>query len=335
MHRFRQVLWAGVAVVLIAVSVVGISYYLDSRPSPHGHSVAVVVAPGESVNAIFDQLGDARVVRSPLLFKTYAEIKGVGVIDAGVYFLRTNEGYAKTLGILTGGPSSLKITVLPGMTVNAIAAELKGLPGEGLSGASFLRQASDLRAFHSPFLATASSLEGLLYPDTYFVDPLGTPKELIQQMLDRSTQEFEAVGLSPTGRYHSLTANQVIVAASIAEREANTPVGYAKVARVILNRLAAGMPLEMDSTVRFATANYSNPITGAQLQDASAYNTYTHVGLPPGPIGAVDAAGISNVLHPARGSWLYFVALRGHRHLSFYDTFAQQQAAIARYGEQS
>ncbi len=297
--------------------------------------MAVVVDPGESVNAIVDQLGDALVVRSPLLFKAYAEIKGVGVIDAGVYFMRTNEGYARTLGILTGGPASLRLNVLPGMTLTAIAAELKGVPGEGLSGASFLRQSNELDAFHSPFLPGRSSLEGLLYPDTYFVDPLGTPKELIQQMLDRSTQEFESVGLMPTGTYHGLTADQVIVAASIAEREANTPSGYAKVARVILNRLGDDMPLEMDSTVRFATANYSNPITGTQLQDASAYNTYTHRGLPPGPIGAVDAAGISSVLHPARGTWLYFVALRGHRHLSFFDTFAEQQAAIAQYGERS
>ena len=333
-NRLRWAILAIVGLVVIVLCVGGIAYYVESQPGGHGQSVAVVITPGESVNAIFNQLGNARVVRAPVLFKAYAEIKGVGVIDAGVYFMRTNEGYARTLSLLTGGPTSLKLTVVPGMTLTGIANQLKAMSGAGLSAASFLRQAGDLSAFHSPYLAHATSLEGLLYPDTYFVDPLGTPTELIQQMLDRSTQVFESVGLSPDKTYHALSANQVIIAASIAEREARTPAGYAKVARVILNRLQAHMPLEMDSTVRFATSNYTNPITGTQLRDASAYNTYSHAGLPPGPIGAVDPAGITAVLHPTSGAWRYFVLLRGHRHLSFFDTFAQQQAAIARYGEQ-
>lgn len=333
MRKLRLILAAIAALFVLLVVVVGIAFYVESQPSPHGRSVAVVVTPGESVSSIFDQLGQAKVVRSPLLFKAYSAIRGIGTIEAGVYFLQTNEGYSETLGRLTAGPTSLKLTVLPGMTVSTIASELKSIPGDNLTVSTFLRQSSNLAAFHSPFLADATSLQGLLYPDTYFIDPLGTVRELIQQMLNRSAQVFQADGLSPSGHYHSLSAEEVIVAASIAEKEANSSVGYAKVARVILNRLAAGMPLQMDSTVRFATANYSNPITGTQLQDPSAYNTYSHTGLPPGPIGAVDSAALLSVLHPTRGSWLYFVALRGHRHLSFFDTFAQQQAAIARYGE--
>jgi UPF0755 protein len=333
MRRLSWILTALAGLLVLVIVIAGIAFYVESQPSPKGQSVAVVVTPGESVSSIFDQLGQAKVVRSPLLFKAYSTIKGIGLIEAGVYFLRTNEGYARTLGRLTAGPSSLKLTVLPGMTVSTIASELKSIPGNRLSVSAFLRQSASLGGFHSPFLANATSMQGLLYPDTYFVDPLGTVKELIQQMLNMSAQVFGADGLSPSGHYHSLSAREVIVAASIAEKEANSATGYAKVARVILNRLAAGMPLQMDSTVRFATANYSNPITGTQLQDPSAYNTYSHTGLPPGPIGAVDSAGLLSVLHPTRGSWLYFVALRQHRHLSFFDTFAQQQAAISRYGE--
>jgi len=332
--KWRWLVTGVVALVILVLVGGGIAYDVESRPAPSGRSVAVVVTPGESVNAIFDQLASANVVRAPLLFKAYAQIKGVGIIDSGVYFLRTNEGYAKTLGLLTGGPSSVKLTVLPGMTIDGIAVQLKSMPSASLSEKSFLSEASDPSAFHSPYLVGGASLEGLLYPDTYFVDPLGTASELIQQMLNSSTQAFERDGLAPGGSYHSLSTYQVIIAASIAEREANTPVGYAKVARVILNRLAANMPLEMDSTVRFASSNYTNPITGAQLKDPSAYNTYTHLGLPPGPIGSVDSAGIQAVLHPASGTWLYFVLLRGHKHLSFFQTFAAQQAAIARYGEQ-
>jgi UPF0755 protein len=334
MIKWRWLIVGVVALMILVIIGGGIAYDLESRPGPTGRSVAVVVTPGESVNAIFDQLASASVVRAPLLFKAYAEIKGVGTIDSGVYFLRTNEGYAETLGLLTGGPSSVKLTVLPGMTIDAIARQLKTMPSASLSERSFLSEASDPSSFRSPYLVGGDSLEGLLYPDTYFVDPLGTASELIQQMLDRSTQAFERDGLVPGANYHSLTSYQVIIAASIAEREANTPAGYSKVARVILNRLAANMPLQMDSTVRFASSNYTNPITGAQLKDPSAYNTYVHLGLPPGPIGSVDSAGIQAVLHATPGTWLYFVLLRGHKHLSFFQTFAAQQAAINRYGEQ-
>jgi UPF0755 protein len=329
----RRVILGVLALLLVAVIALGTAFVLESRGDPSGRPTALVINEGESVGQAIDALGAARVIRAPLLFKAYAELHGIGTVQAGVYFLQTHESYGRALASLEGGPSSLRIVVYPGETIREIASSLAAVPGEGRGGAAFLRAVSDPSLFHSPFLPKgASTLEGLLYPETYFVDPLGTARELVREMIDRATQEYEAAGLEPATRRHGLDAYQLIVAASIVQREAATPGSEAKVARVILNRLARGMPLEMDSTVRYATNNLRNPITGTQLRNPSLYNTYVHPGLPPGPIGAVSVEGIEAVLHPAQGSWLYFVALRGHRHLSFFDTYAAQQAAIARDG---
>jgi len=330
----RRVVLGVVAVVLVGVIALGSIFVAESRGTSGGKPTALVIQPGESVGQAIDALGAAGVIRAPLLFKAYAELHGIGTVQAGVYFLQTNESYGHALGALEGGPSSLRIVVYPGETIREIAASLAAVPGEGEGGAAFLRAVAHPSLFHSPFLPPgASTLEGLLYPETYFVDPLSTARELATEMVNRATQEFEAAGLEPSTRRDGLDAYQLVIAASIVEREAATPVSQAKVARVILNRLRRHMPLQMDSTVRYATDNLRNPITGTELSDPSLYNTYVHTGLPPGPIGAVSASGIEAMLHPARGSWLYFVALQHHRHLSFFDTYAAQQAAIARYGE--
>jgi len=329
----RRLALVALALVLVAVIAVGTAFVLESRAAPGGRPTALVIDPGESVGQAIDALGAAQVIRAPLLFKAYAELRGIGTVQAGVYFLQTNESYQHALASLEGGPSSLRIVVYPGETIREIADSLAAVPGEGTGGAAFLRVVANPAPFHSPFLPHgASTLEGLLYPETYFVDPLGTAREIVREMVDRATQEFEAAGLEPTTRHDGLTAYQLIIAASIVQREASSKPSEAKVARVILNRLAQHMPLEMDSTVRYATDNLRNPITGTQLRDPSLYNTYVHTGLPPGPIGAVSVEGIAAMLHPARGDWLYFVALRHHHHLSFFDTYAAQQAAIARYG---
>lgn len=334
MRRLATVALVGSIAVLLVLIGVGSAFALESRGSSGGRPTAVVVEPGESVGQAIDALAAAHVIKAPLLFKAFAELHRIGTVEAGVYFLQTHESYTQALSILEGGPSSLRVVVYPGETIREIAASLAAVPGEGSGGVPFLRVALDPSNVRSPFLPKgAATLEGLLYPDTYFVDPLGTAHELVTEMVNRATQEFEAAGLTPDGETEGLSAYQVITAASIVEREAASSASRAKVARVILNRLQRGMPLEMDSTVRYATNNLRNPLTGAQLQNPSAYNTYVHTGLPPGPIGAVDTSGITSMLHPARGDWLYFVALRHHPHLSFFTTYAAQQAAIARYGE--
>lgn len=328
-----RALIAAVLLVVMVLGVLGGAYLLEGEGNPEGRDVAVLVEPGTSLGGVAAQLARDGVVRDGLLFDLYLRLRGSPTVDAGVYFLRTGEGYRNAYESLVEGPATVKLVVVPGMTLAQIARRLGALPEAGAQGSQFLAAAQNVSSYRSPFLAGARSLEGFLYPDTYFVDPAQTPHELVQEMIDRFDAEATSAGLAPSGTYHGLSAYQVVTAASIVAREASAPSDAAKVARVILNRLAAGMPLDMDSTVRYATGNESAPLTAAQLASPSPWNTYTHRGLPPTPIGQPSVADIEAVLHPAAGPWLYFVALRGHRTESFFTTYAAQQAAIARFGE--
>ena len=333
--NLRLKIWLISAAMLFAIALgaAGLVYLENSQASASGVVTPVFVSPATTLGEVVNRLAKYRVISAPLLFRIYLDFHGQTVIDAGVYYFRTGDGYSRALGTIADGPASDRLTVLPGMTIQEIAATISDLPGEAPHATIFLDRAANVHGFHSPYLTSkTASLEGLLYPDTYFVDPLGTPAELIQEMLDRSGQQLEEAGLAPGGVYHGLTAYQVLIVASIVEKEAKTVTDEAKVARVVLNRLEAKMPLQMDSTVRYATSNFSSPITRGQLDVPSAYNTYAHAGLPPTPIGAVDAQAVGAVLHPALGSWLYFVQLKGKTHESFFDTYAQQQQAIAAYG---
>jgi UPF0755 protein len=270
-------------------------------------------------------------VGSALDFQIYLHLHPSPILEPGIFYLVEHEPFAEILASIAHGPVSVRLTILPGSTLSTIASTVARLRGHTVSG--FL-SAAEPSKFYSPYLVshTPQSLEGLLYPDTYFVDPLESDHQIIKAMLDRLAQIGSSIGLQPAGSYNGLSAYQVLVGASIIQREANLPTDMAKVARVILNRLAAGMPLQMDSTVRYATHNYSGPITTTELGSGSPFNTYVHLGLPPTPISAPSAAAISAMLHPASGSWLYFVALKGHASEVFSDTYAQQEAAIAAAG---
>ncbi|MHB8189408.1 MAG: endolytic transglycosylase MltG [Ferrimicrobium sp.] len=333
MTRVRMAAIVAVAMVLAVVIGIGLIYVRASSGGSGGHSVAVLVRPGTSVSAVSQDLSHDHIIENPLLFDLFLRLHGEPVVDAGVYLFQTNSSYSSVLGGLINGPTSLRLTVLSGMTLRQISSRLAGVPGAISMAASFTKETHNPIGLTSPFLPTGvRSLEGLLYPDTYFVDPLETPTMLIQTMLNRMTQEAESVGLQPTTRIGTLSAYQILVGASIIEHEAKTAVDYPKVARVIYNRIAAGMPLQMDSTVRFATGNAGTPLTVSELHSHSIYNTYTHVGLPPTPIGAVSTRAIRAMLHPTPGPWLYFVALKGHANESFFSTFAEQAQAIAATG---
>lgn len=299
--------------------------------SPGGRPVAIDIKSGWSYATFTTGLSEAGVLRSGSLFDLYLKVKSPPVLRPGFYTFYQHEGFSEVLATLGRGPKLFRLTIPDGLSLAAIADLVGKLPGH--SSSSFLALADKTRptsiGFDSANLTTA---EGFLYPDTYFLDPTETNAQIIANLMDRFTQVAHQIGLTPNGSYNGLSGVQVVIGASIIEREAKAVSDYPKVARVILNRLLAGKPLQMDSTVRFATGNYSGPITVTQLASPSPYNTYTHLGLPPGPISAPGQTALEAMMHPAKGSWLYFVTLRGRTLSSFFDTYQQQQAAIAASG---
>ena len=165
------------------------------------------------------------------------------------------------------------------------------------------------------------SLEGFLFPATYdFVR--GTPtKQLVAKQLQAFKRNWSRVDLRHA-RSKNLTPFDVLIIASMVEKEALAPDDRPKIAAVIYNRLHARMPLGIDATIRYALdVPGTEPLRESQLHNPTPYNTRVHAGLPPGPIANPGLASMQAAAHPTRANWLYFVRKPDRVHHYFTDNF--------------
>lgn len=177
----------------------------------------------------------------------------------------------------------------------------------------------------------AKSLEGFLFPDTFELKAGAPVSDLVQLQLQDFKRRIGGVDMR-YARSKNLTTYDVVSIASMIEREAQLPSDRRLVAAVIYNRLHDGMLLGIDATIRFATGNYSRPLTESQLAVDSPYNTRLHGGLPPGPIDSPGLASIEAAAHPARVGYLYYVNEPGAcGKLAFSSTAARFERDVARY----
>ncbi|WP_405595844.1 endolytic transglycosylase MltG [Streptomyces sp. NBC_01410] len=151
--------------------------------------------------------------------------------------------------------------------------------------------------------------EGYLFPATYPVDSTSTPESLLSYMVNTAHQRFGADRMRSGAERSGLTAYQMVSIASIVQAEADTPEDMGKVARVIYNRLAQGMPLQMDSTLNYALNRSTLDTTAADTRIDSPYNSYQRRGLPPTPIDNPGEQAMRAAISPPPGNWLYFVTV--------------------------
>ena len=176
--------------------------------------------------------------------------------------------------------------------------------------------------------------EGYLFPATYSVPPGQTAVGLIKQMVAKSVDVNQALDLDTKAADVGLTPEQVLTVASILEYEANRGEDYPKVARVLYNRLGKDMPLQLDSTVAYVSQREGDVwTTAAERSNTSAYNTYVHPGLPPGPIGSPGEATIKAALAPADGKWLFFVPDYEAKTTRFSTTLEEHNKWVAKLRE--
>jgi UPF0755 protein len=149
-------------------------------------------------------------------------------------------------------------------------------------------------------------LEGLIAPGLYDIRPGATAQEIIGQLVHSSTEAIQSAGLSPQSTGPGMTPYQTLIIASIIEREAVT-IDFGKLSRVIYNRLAINMRLQMDSTVNYVLDRPTLATNEADRISSGAYNTYRIDGLTPTPIAVPSAEAIKAAVHPATGDWVYFV----------------------------
>ncbi|MFF8600971.1 endolytic transglycosylase MltG [Streptomyces sp. NPDC015232] len=180
--------------------------------------------------------------------------------------------------------------------------------------------------------AARGNPEGYLFPATYPVDKATTAEGLLRYMVDTATRRFAGPRIAEAARRHGLSVHEMVVVASIVQAEADTPEDMGKVARVVYNRLARDMPLQMDSTINYALGRDTMDTTHQDTRVDSPYNTYERRGLPPSPIGNPGDQAMGAAVAPADGDWLYFVTVR-HGDTRFTGSYAEHQANVADFNE--
>ncbi|MFN2615906.1 MAG: endolytic transglycosylase MltG [Thermoleophilaceae bacterium] len=296
-----------------------------------GGRTQVVVPRGAGVGEIADLLDRRGVVSSSFFFSLRAHLSGRGdELKAGVYTLRKDMSYGAALDALAKGPRPdiVTLTIPEGRSRREIA----GIVGHSLRGdylaASRRSRALDPREYGA---RQVRDLEGFLFPATFRLKRGRPVSLLVEQQLSAFRSAFEQVDLR-RARRKNLTPYDVLIIASLVEREAQVAKDRPLVASVIYNRLHDGMPLQIDATIRYATGNWQRPLKRSELGLRSPYNTYRRHGLPPGPIGNPGLASIRAAAHPARTHFLYYVVKPcGNGSHSFARTDAEFQRLFDRY----
>lgn len=283
--------------------VLGWELPIDYEGDGNGTEVDVTITAGQIGADVATTLHEAGVT---MTFEAFYELL-LGMDEQpnfipGTYMLEEQMSARSALDALLDETNRKvnSVAIREGLTLSSYVDLLTA--GTGIPEEDFTAAIADYTAYGLP--EDAVSLEGYLFPATYEFDPGATAVDIIQRLVDRTFQSLDTAGVAPEDR------NRVLTIASIIQREARLADDFYKVSRVIQNRLAIPMLLQMDSTAQYGDdAQDSAFSTAEQLDAVNGYNTYTHEGLPIGPISGVGDLAIDAALHPVDGPWLYFVTV--------------------------
>jgi uncharacterized YceG family protein len=320
----------------LAIAVAALAFLLFQPLHGDGHGRVVVNVPaGATAAQIGDMLAARGVVRSGRLFSLRARLSGQrDKLRSGRYTLKQGMPYGAALTALTTAPKAapvIAVTVPEGRSRLEEAAKIRsaGLKGDYLAAT---KRSSKLnpRSYGAP--RATRSLEGFLYPATYQLRASqATSGRLVSRQLDAFKTNFAKVNMA-TARRKNLSRYDVLIIASMIEREALVPRDRRLIAAVIYNRLKEGMPLGIDATLRFALNQWSRPLRVSELDSNSAFNTRKHEGLPPTPIGSPGLAAMRAAANPANVSYLFYVVKPcGKGAHAFSSTDAKFQQDVAKY----
>ncbi|WP_418955750.1 endolytic transglycosylase MltG [Streptomyces tritici] len=181
--------------------------------------------------------------------------------------------------------------------------------------------------------AARGNPEGYLFPATYPIESTTTAESLLRYMVRTAGERFGTAGLTAGAQRHGLSLHETVIVASIVQAEADSPQDMAKVARVVHNRLARGMALQMDSTLNYALNRSTVDTSYEDTRIDSPYNTYARTGLPPTPIANPGEQAMAAAVDPAPGDWLYFVTVRPGD-TRFTADYAEQQRNVQDFNEE-
>jgi UPF0755 protein len=319
-------------VILVLLAALGaggwLAWALLTPVTPEGQKF-VLLRPGYSTRRIAAELEAAGVIRSRLGFVLWHRIHRKQSLKAGEYLF---DKTARTLDIhdrLLRGDIYVHTVVIPeGFTMFDIAQAVQDA-GLGPSQ-EFLAVAKSNTELISDLAPDAKSLEGYLFPNTYEFTRTQSMKEIAAAMVRQFRQVAEQIGLTASGQ--GTDGQKTVTMASIIEKETAVPEERSVVASVYYNRLARNVALQADPSVIYAellNGNYAGALHHSDMQFQSAYNTYTHPGLPPGPIGNPGRSSLEAALHPAQTDYFYFVS-DGNGHHRFSRSLEEHNQNVAK-----
>ncbi len=306
MTRRTSIILAFLCLLLPPTFLLGQFWLFTTRPIAPPTTVRLSIPPGMSITQTAILLEKNGIITSANNFRFLSRFKkGEGAIKIGIYDFSRAATPGEILRRLLAGDIVLRrITIPEGFALKEIAARLENL-GYGPAH-EFLRLSRDPEFLKSLDLP-GPSLEGYLFPETYFAAIDATPRQLLQMMV-REFRKRLSDELIAAAKEQGLTLPQLVTLASIVQKEARKIEEMPTIASVFHNRLRIRMPLQADPTVTYGTNHSNGSISKADLQRRTPYNTYKIEALPPGPIASPGADALRAAAYPAQTNYLYFVA---------------------------
>jgi UPF0755 protein len=317
-----------VAVLAAGLGAVWVQRKIDPPGGP-GRRVSVVVPRGATTADVADLLEEKGVISDARIFRYYLRVRGDVDVQAGTFPLREDSSMGDVRAALDEGPrlAFTDVTVPEGKWVSDVDDIVAAVPG--FDAASFTAEVESgvVRSLYQP--QDVTSLEGLLFPDTYRVDENEDEQTVLARMVSTLDQVATELGYADAAARVGREPYEVLIIASLVEAEAKVDGDRAKIARVIYNRLAQNMTLGIDATVYYALQRRGGGLTRSDLEVESPYNTRVNPGLPPTPIGLPGRASLEAAINPEPGPWLYYVLADEEGNHAFSESFAEFQRNVA------
>ncbi|MCE4263503.1 endolytic transglycosylase MltG [Rhodococcus globerulus] len=353
-------------IAVLGVGAYGATWYMNRTQAaadyagPGGAPVVIQILPGETASEIGATLAEKDVVASSAAFYNAAVSNSAEIqkVQPGFYQVPVQSSAAEALDTLVAPESRVGLVVVAAgrqlhdssdAQTGALKKGIYNLIEEASCVGSASAQtcvtadelntagaSSDLAALGVPSWAMLSvqgvpdkdrQLEGLIAASSWDFDPTGTPTEILRTLVQGSAEKYESTGILTAGSGVGLSPYQLLVAASLVEREA-LPDDMSKVARVIVNRLAVDQPLQFDSTVNYSLDTTEVATTDDDRARVTPWNTYAMPGLPATPIASPSIEALQAVESPALGDWLYFVTINMQGETLFTHSYDEHLANI-------
>jgi UPF0755 protein len=273
--------------------------------------VVVEIQQGWTPVQVGDTLQQQGVIESSTAFQEVAASAQFTAYAAGRYDFVENSAARQALDTLRGGPRrivpDIKLLLPPGLSLQQIADRVGKVEGKSAERFMEAAQSNTIRSKYEPNDVT--SLEGLTWPDTYFIGANETEAEILLKIVAQFDAKADEIGLmNPSATNGGMNPYQALVSASLIEAEAGTKDDAPLISAVIVNRLKDDMPLQIDATLCYAKGGCPPVPTDDDRKIDSPYNTYKNKGLPPGPIKTVSEVALRAALNPAPVPYKYYVS---------------------------